>query len=929
MFRRRMVYFRNPMEFLMRMAISNVVLLAISLPTLAYGSGLPTSWRKSALNRPGLHHVTITGRFISPEGHPVPGVRVHVETGDPRSLPVEEAVSGADGRFRLSDVNTYTTAGLRWYPPDGWTGGAMVVSGSPLGSINIGAIQLEPSTVVRAVVELVGGPPFGTHPPTISVSLEGAARGQRVAADEVNGLYVLSNIPFRKGRWSVTLSTVNRIEHYEAPASIEPGSRNRLLLLRLLRDKLKNEPFDKLSYEGKIEVHEAMAPERSFEREFRAQGRLLAPDGSPIHGAVAGMIRFLGIEKVVPAWAFSDREGKFDLRYRALECRNPVFLIGSPSPWYFGPADDKEPCEQTWAASRDVVIEDAVQLILKPSGIDHSEVQAFWWRPPSGWQPFHSLQPWVAARPGENRLLVALVAEKWLPVVREVVLPVRVKPNDQSAPAKVEVEFPFTRDVVRSLAVLEEDDSPFANSIIDLELISDLAADRRIPLGSFRTDGAGNLKLLGEPQQMVEAFVYAAHAAPARFIWNPGVATQARISSRRGTVMLGRIRPGSIARIQEVRPEGPARTLRVTAGEGPHFNPPPGKYDIVVQDSPAAAPRLHHVHVKAGEIIWIDSRADRHPTLVVRFPDDGWSASVSEAASSGMVYGWTIYSTIGGGYSARNVCAMLEKQTRREAVFRLLRTGKLHVELHRAGLNYSLWREIEAAPNETITLDAPQGGAVLRGSMRTYDGGKGYSHHGWAGPRMELIAVDPSAWSVTVHMPPREGEHGFLLTDLPPGSYFLHQHLIGVWKSFKGASGEEMRYTEALHAWGGIPIALTTGQTTVLKDFIEYPFQDMSVTVLYADGSPVNEGLVRVRDRMSDAWRQIAEGPTTLKYASHPIPYPPAVRIRNARAVLPSIRAGRLDFQIELDDGVVYAFSRDVDPTEGITVKLPVSRSAP
>ena len=71
----------------------------------AFQAGAP-AWQRSALGRPGLHHRDIMGRFLSPEGRPVEGVRAQLESGGVRDLPIAEAVSGADGGFRFADVQS-------------------------------------------------------------------------------------------------------------------------------------------------------------------------------------------------------------------------------------------------------------------------------------------------------------------------------------------------------------------------------------------------------------------------------------------------------------------------------------------------------------------------------------------------------------------------------------------------------------------------------------------------------------------------------------------------------------------------------------------------------------------------------------------------------------------------------------------------------
>jgi hypothetical protein len=108
-----------------------------------------------------------------------------------------------------------------------------------------------------------------------------------------------------------------------------------------------------------------------------------------------------------------------------------------------------------------------------------------------------------------------------------------------------------------------------------------------------------------------------------------------------------------------------------------------------------------------------------------------------------------------------------------------------------------------------------------------------------------------------------------------------------------------------------------------LTDFIDYPRSRLSIRVLDPAGNPLTDGIVRLRDRMWEAWRPIAEGPTTLAYADHPIPYPPAAALRDGVAEFDSIRTGWLEFSVELDNGAIHRFTREVDDSRRLEVRLP------
>jgi hypothetical protein len=49
---------------------------------------------------------------------------------------------------------------------------------------------------------------------------------------------------------------------------------------------------------------------------------------------------------------------------------------------------------------------------------------------------------------------------------------------------------------------------------------------------------------------------------------------------------------------------------------------------------------------------------------------------------------------------------------------------------------------------------------------------------------------------------------------------------------------------------------------------------------------------------------------------------PRAVRVASREAVLPNVRAGRLEITVVTDHGTVYAFTRDVDVNRTLELNL-------
>jgi hypothetical protein len=98
---------------------------------------------KSPYERRGLYHAIIRGRFVSPSGEPVGGVHVQLSAGKPRTLPLVDVVTGADGRFTMPEVNSIYPPYLSWFPPEGWLGGWLSAVGESVADLDVGTIQLQ------------------------------------------------------------------------------------------------------------------------------------------------------------------------------------------------------------------------------------------------------------------------------------------------------------------------------------------------------------------------------------------------------------------------------------------------------------------------------------------------------------------------------------------------------------------------------------------------------------------------------------------------------------------------------------------------------------------------------------------------------------------------------------------------------------------
>ena len=444
---------------------------------------------------------------------------------------------------------------------------------------------------------------------------------------------------------------------------------------------------------------------------------------------------------------------------------------------------------------------------------------------------------------------------------------------------------------------------------------------------SYKTDANGGVRLKGGADRLVEIFVYADGFEPRRATWHIGAPLVVDMAPRNATLTFSPSKD-IIARVGDIAsPHAAPRWVKRTSnGSASSISLKAGAYDVTTYGSRGDATRYARVSIAAAQLKSFAAAADQRPHVIVRFPNEGWHAIVSDAAPRGGAVGWVVMMSLGGSRVLLDESAILENETLTEAVFTLSRAGRMRVELRREGETLSLSKEFEIKPGESLTIQAPRHDSTLEGSMRTFNGGLVPAEHGWAGPRLQLIPDDPAGWSVTEYLPARDAtdgdaKHRFTLHHLPVGSYHVYQHLIGKERR-ETVDGREYQYTLPMNAWGGIAVKLEPGGATRLKDFIDYPTADLRVRISDSKGRPVENATLRIRDRMSEASKQVEENPAQIEEAEDPLPYPPAVRVIHGLAKLPAIREGWLELVVELDNGPAYAFTRASAPRSRLGARI-------
>lgn len=880
---------------------------------------------KSAYERRGLYHAIVHGRIVSPSGEPVAGVHVQLNAGRPRSLPLVDVVTGADGRFTMPEVNSIYPPYLTWFPPEEWLDGGTSVVGESAADVDIGVIRLKPATIIRVAVELVGGSPLGPNDRQPMVILQHKSQfGPRIVAERIGSEWVLRGISFDEGTWEVRLFTKSKSEKYTAPFHGQLGRRDQKFTFRLLRDTLTRTSV--YSLEGKMEVSESVVPATAVTGEFVVAGKVVGPEGTPIEGAIVSDFD-LPISRSMRQWVRTGPEGDFVLNSRATGCARPSVSYGDSDYWnlfFSKPSLWEIPCEDWLRTPHTIVMPTPSRLSIRASGLDASKVHADWWHDSFGWQRFSSLRPWVPAW-GIWHGLVRVAADGYLPLTQNLTFPY-FEASKAEPPAEHPLEFQFDATVRRTLCV-RGGGKPLAGAIVDVESIVNLASDQRRLLDTYRLPADGRLRLLGGVDQIVEVFVYAEGFEARRAIWNAGAPLVVDLTARNSSFEFPASSAVIVARIRGAESPRAVRTATLSVDQLTRVPVAPGAYDITCYNASGAIAGYQRLAVAAGRTAAINCSVDQRPRLTIRLPGEGWHLSVSESTPRGGATEWAAMIAVRGvpGFPEVGVTALRESKT--EPLLALSYAGKWHVEARDGNRTLSLWRDIDIKPSTSITLAPPKETGTLKGTMRTYGGGLERSDHGFAGPRLQLIADDPAGWSVTEYLPrrdSRDGEqrHHFTLTGIPAGNYHLFQHLIGEPKtSTYGA--HTYTYTAPIDAWGGVPVKMEINSTTELKDFSAFPFSDLQVRVTDAEGRPVEHATLRIRDRMSESWRQVEENPAQLEQAAHPIPYPVAARIVGGKATLPRIREGWLDLSVESDTGVAFSFTVPVSPKQELSLTLP------
>jgi hypothetical protein len=280
-----------------------------------------------------------------------------------------------------------------------------------------------------------------------------------------------------------------------------------------------------------------------------------------------------------------------------------------------------------------------------------------------------------------------------------------------------------------------------------------------------------------------------------------------------------------------------------------------------------------------------------------------------------MITKWQIHTQRGGPLPRRALVAEVDKiatatTADREFVLRVPITGRHTLLLGNDKDDVRWFREVVLRADGDYSIELPRQQVGVTGNVVAYpeSWSDGFAMHGIVGPRLVLEPEKDTVLGLMVALPEPAK---FTLRVPAPGNYTVHHHLYETGRlwSEKGHSG-------------GSPLAVTIDGKGDLGDLGLGSAHSITMRIVDAAGVPVN-GQLRVRDRMFEAWSFDLRQNTTLDDADDPIPTPPTGRVANGVGKLPRMRAGRVQFVLDLDDGRSVFFARDIDPSREVEAKLP------
>jgi len=904
---------------------------------------------RTALDRQGVHHAGFVLRVEDYLGEPVETeVSIHATApgwGGPRSR-LAATRTDATGTVRFDGISSRHPLVAFVAGSDDLRPRQLALPGVSNGVVDLGVATLERNFIVTGV--LYQNDALGRARPMEHARVALRTRGMKTArhgplpgeyragdSDPRDGVFRLAN--FDPGSLEIYISwysrTHSRSLRYAVPFEFDPNRRHRHFLLTLPREDAPDQTVvvEEGSWPAGVpsESDEERGTPHRVEGRIAVNGRPLA--GLPIRGGFStttdadgrfvadrksasgelvvltpsGDVRILSEDAARSRreWRESLERGEFDYTDQIM-----ADLLAERVPPTHGVALDR-PFE--------VTLEVLGRLTVRVEGESADRITTSW---------LHHGE-WIPTSLDQLGLVLGRREEQTF--VRAVV-PGRLTRLVAYPPREAEVRFDFSADEPHGLLVVD-DGEPVAGATVEVvESPTTLAAGLRavddrstVLLNRVSTDADGRIELLGDPDAVYVAYVYAGGFEPRRVRLLPGVVSLAELAGRTVEVRFEGLRPDELLRVKVAGRDGLAAAHRAHADGGAPFTLPlaPGTYDVTVQQGPGIV-RGNTIRVP-GQPPVVDLAVDARPILAVRFPDlpgsIKWQLSASRTTPAGSAHG-----AVAASYRTTLVTGEPPARTERDdglVFLRLPGTGRWQVYASSRGVPHSFFTEVDLVPGERRVLEMPNLDATLEGSMtyRLDPGDHIAQHHGVASPRMILLAAGGagSGWNMVLDMPESDDDVGdsdsagrrrFEITRLPAGDYGLFHHLT------------EYRYRGDRPIWGGTEVTLHSGRTTTVAGLDAADPGTLLVEVVDAQGRPVHGGMLRIRDRMHEAWAAFTDIPTTAAGAPDPIPLPPAARLTGEPVAFRPVRAGPLELVLDDPAGTAKYYLREVEP--GTTLRL-------
>ena len=842
---------------------------------------------RTARDVPGTRHGTYLLRVVNYEGVPVETMVTLAERAtafSSRELTLAMAKTSADGRIEFKDISSRHPLVLRTEGPDGLRPSYQLLPEVVDGTVDLGTLSLQQNFVVTGVI------------------YEHDAKGERRKVDasialvdadtthaftwnrtvESPGEFRFEEFDDRPMSIKINLYAAEGTRTYNVPFALDPARPHRHLLLTLPRDNLLREVV--------VEETEWLQPAESPKH---TAGQVVDESGEPLAGIrVEGHVH--ADRRVRVILTETDEQGRFRMATGNV-------LDG----WLVVPA-------LTGGLWFEL---DTLSFVVPTSGKfypgvrgERSDRVAYSWLHRDEWLPVDPEELYGGSNRGAPALLRAQV-------------PGRIDRLDAYPPAGGRAVFDYRTDKFHGLRIVGGG-APVAGAIVQVvDALPPLALEAHwyIPrsglhLNRVTTGADGRLNLAGAPNAIYVAYVYAPGYEPAHTRLVADKETVLDLVPRSAQVRFSGLGQGESLRVKVAHRDSLVARHSTDTNEPIDLKLAPGSYDLTVEDQDGAILRGRTVRVSAGAQ-GIDMGRDERPQVVVRSPDAQAHLDWIVSATRGTPRGGTV-----GRWERENPSPILpgdatiaadslDATTRRLS---LPGGGRwlIHANAGRE-LRHALFTEVELEAGERRVLELPRLDASLAGRVTyTSDTPGDYHIHGFAHPRMMLLRAPGTGhgWNVVagvVASPLRSEEKArpFELDQLPAGNYHLFHHL---------ADGD---------AWGGIEVSLEEGSRTDIGDLDAHETGYWTVQVVRGNGRPVSDAVLRIRDRMYEAWSAFRtyENSDAI-FADNPIPRPPAGRLRDGRVTFDKIRPGWLEFELAHPAGPVRHYLRKVEP--GRTLRL-------